>query len=311
MAWVKYGVAGAAPQGQACNITKPQAALRLNVISHFRPSAYFAAMTRYLLALLLLPLPVAAQPVTQADVLQAELRSGWRAADGSHVAALHLQLAPEWKTYWRAPGDAGIPPEFDWAGSENLGQITVHWPRPDVFDFQGMQTIGYKQDVVLPLTVTPLDPSRPVFLRTSVSMGVCKDICMPASLTLSADLADQGAPDALISAALADQPKVGLAAGLTAISCDLTPLKDGTRVTARLMLPAEIGAETVVMEPDAPVWVSDSMVSREGAVLTAIADMVPSPGTDFTLDPASLRLTVLAGDQAMEVTGCPLRQASR
>ena len=68
---------------------------------------------------------------------------GWQMQNGHHMAGLSLQLAPDWKTYWRAPGEAGIPPLFDWSGSTNVQSVRVHWPSPVVFHLNGMQTIGY------------------------------------------------------------------------------------------------------------------------------------------------------------------------
>lgn len=241
------------------------------------------------------------------DLIRAELLPGWREPDGRHFAALHLRLAPQWKTYWRAPGDAGIPPQFDWSGSENLGRVTVHWPRPTVFDFEGMTTIGYLQDVVLPVEVEPQDPSRPMHLQARVDLGICKDVCVPAEVSMEGALPAPGAADAAIAAALAARPLDSTTGGIEMADCSVAEISDGLQVTARLRLPPGPAAETVVMEPGAPVWVSDSTVSRDGNLLTAVADMVPGPGQSFTLDPAALRLTVLSGSHAVELIGCPLR----
>jgi DsbC/DsbD-like thiol-disulfide interchange protein len=73
-----------------------------------------------------LPLSTAstAQAESPADMVQIRILPGWSRDDGSHMAALHLILAPGWKTYWRAPGDAGIPPMMDLEGSDNLSDIT-------------------------------------------------------------------------------------------------------------------------------------------------------------------------------------------
>ena len=65
---------------------------------------------------------------------------GWRQPDGSRLAAVEIRLAPGWHTYWRVPGDAGIPPSFDWSGSSNLASVAYEWPRPEIFDSFGMRT---------------------------------------------------------------------------------------------------------------------------------------------------------------------------
>lgn len=248
-------------------------------------------------------------PPGPAEILRAELRPGWREADGRHFAALRLELAPHWKTYWRAPGDAGIPPEFDWSGSQNLAGLRIHWPSPEVFDFQGMQTIGYRHEVILPVEITPRDPAAPVTLNASVALGLCNDICMPATLALDLALPDRGAPDPLIAGALAAQPRPAVEAGLAGLRCRVDPIEDGLRITALFDMPQLAATEKVVFEPDHPVWVSDATVTRQGRALMAVADVVPPPGAPVFVDMARLRLTVLdaAGPaRAVEVTGCPV-----
>ncbi|WP_151717707.1 protein-disulfide reductase DsbD domain-containing protein [Gemmobacter serpentinus] len=247
-----------------------------------------------------------AQVLHQEDILRAELRPGWRMADGRQMAALHLQLAPDWKTYWRNPGDAGLPPEFDWSRSRNAASVKVHWPRPEVFDFQGMQTIGYRHEVVLPVEVTPLDPAAQVTLEADIALGVCNDICMPAHLALAAALPRAEAPDPAIAAALAAGPMDAASAGLSGLRCSITPISDGLRVSATMTLPAGPGPETVVMEPADPVWVSDAIIARVGDQLEASADLVPGPGKTYALRADALRLTVLGQGRAIEVIGCPV-----
>ena len=241
---------------------------------------------------------------TQDEVLQADLLPGWQMQNGHHMAGLRLQLAPDWKTYWRSPGDAGIPPLFNWSGSVNVKSVLVHWPSPVVFHTNGMQTIGYHDGVVLPLEVVPLDASKPIALRAGVDLGVCKDICMPAAVELTAVLAI-GGPDPAIKAALKAQPVGGKAAGLRAISCEVSPIADGLRLTAVLDLPQR-GAETVVFETaDAGVWVGEAQSARSGGRLTASADLVASSGEPFALDRSGVVVTVLGAGGSVEIAGCP------
>jgi len=248
---------------------------------------------------------------TQAEVLTADLMAGWRTGVGTHMAALHLALAPEWKTYWRRPGEAGIPPEFDWSGSQNVDAVRLYWPRPEVFTVNGMQSIGYHHELVLPIEITALDPALPIHLRARVALGVCRDICMPASLDLAADLpapASDGAasPDPVIRSALRAQPDSAKAAGLRTISCQVDPIADGLRLTATLQLPSTGGNETVVLEPgQAAIWVSDAQSDRAGGQLVASADLVADTGAAFALDRSAVTVTVLGRDRAVEITGCP------
>jgi len=262
-------------------------------------------MIRALLALLSLAAALPAQAMTQDDVLSAQLLSGWQTGSGTHMAALELALAPGWKTYWRAPGESGIPPSFDFSASTNLKSVRFHWPRPAVFDLNGMQTLGYHDHLVLPIEVTPLDASMPVTLRTTVDLGVCKDICLPASVTLDVDLSQQG-ETAAIKAALADVPMQATAAGVTGIGCTIDPIADGLRLTADIALPDQGGTEVVVFETaTSGVWVSQATSARNGANLVATSDLVPPQGAPFALDRSGVTVTVVAENSAVEIKGCP------
>src|SRR5262249_38948166 len=81
---------------------------------------------------------------------------------------IEIRLDPGWKTYWRYPGDSGVPPRFSFARSENLESVRVLWPAPKRFGEPGDTSIGYVGDVILPLRILPRDPSRPVLLRADV-----------------------------------------------------------------------------------------------------------------------------------------------
>lgn len=250
--------------------------------------------------------PAFAQSSQEAEHVRATLLSGWQTPDGTHMAGLELQLSPGWKTYWRAPGEAGIPPLFNWSGSQNVKSVRIHWPRPVVFQTNGLQSIGYHDGVVLPLDVTAIDPAQPVHLRASVDLGVCKDICLPASISLQADLVGPGAPDAAIKAALAAQPTDAGKANLAGISCQIDPISDGLKVTATLRLPKYGPSETVAFETGQPdIWVAQSRTRRTGDHLVSTTDFVPPSGAPFALDRSKIRLTVIAEDRAFEVLGCP------
>lgn len=102
-------------------------------------------------------------------------------------AGIEFRLAPGWHTYWRSPGDAGVAPRFDWRGSHNLARATLAWPAPRRFSQQGLDTIGYRGDVVLPVTVMPARPGRKLTLHLTLDYAACAAICVPhhAVLTLA------------------------------------------------------------------------------------------------------------------------------
>ncbi len=268
-------------------------------------AGYVGGMYRPL-ALLLVLTAVQAGATTQDDILSATLRSGWQMDSGAHMAALDLTLAPGWKTYWRSPGEAGIPPSFDWSGSSNVKAVRLHWPAPNVFDTNGMQTIGYHDRLLLPIEVTAMDPSLPVRLEVRVDLGVCDQVCLPANLTLGADLLPPGAPDAAITAALTQQATAAGDAGVSRVSCVVDPIDDGLRLTARLRMPDPGAPEMVAFETADPgVWVATSVTQREGGDLVSMTELVPPDGAPFMLDRSEVVITVLSQGQAVEIQGCP------
>lgn len=121
------------------------------------------------------------------------------AGDGTQVlAGIEIELTEGYKTYWRHAGDSGLPPEIDWIGSQNVADIALDFPAPGRFRDASGTFFGYKDSVVLPLTITPVDPAQPVTLSGSLSYGVCMDVCIPAfadfELTIPASQSGSHAP---------------------------------------------------------------------------------------------------------------------
>ena len=249
---------------------------------------------------------VSVQAQNLSDILSADLMPGWRTDAGTHMAAIRVKLSKGWKTYWRSPGDAGIPPEFSFSGSENVRSVRVHWPAPEVFNFNGMQTIGYHHEMILPVEIWPETAGQPVKLATAVEMGVCRDICVPASLQMAVALPAGGKADPSIRAALNAQPVSARQAGLRSHGCHVEPQGKGLKVSAVLEMPALGPRETVVLEArDPSIWVSETSVRREGGRLIAEAQMVASNRKPFALDRSGIVITVLGQGRAVEVEGCP------
>jgi len=109
----------------------------------------------------------------------------WRNGETGLYAGVDVAMPEGWKTYWRTPGDAGgVPPDFDWQGSDNLASATVLYPAPHRLHDKAGDVVGYKDGVLFPVLVKPKDASKPVTLHGKVSYGVCKDICIPAETDL-------------------------------------------------------------------------------------------------------------------------------
>src|SRR5579864_5160380 len=96
------------------------------------------------------------------------------------LGGIAVQLDPGWKTYWRTSGDSGVPPRFDFSKSDNVEAVTVLWPAPTKFDDGAAGiSLGYRNQVVLPLRIVPKSTDKPVTLRAAVNYAVCAKLCVP------------------------------------------------------------------------------------------------------------------------------------
>jgi DsbC/DsbD-like thiol-disulfide interchange protein len=145
---------------------------------------------------------------------QKDSHSAVRLLAGSRSGAVLLggiafQLQPGWHTYWRNPGDSGVPPRIDFGKSENIEAVTILWPAPTKFaDGSGGISLGYQKQVVLPLRIVAKNADKPVMLRADINYAVCEKLCIPVEA--SAELAFTSVAsteDSALSAALDTVPK--------------------------------------------------------------------------------------------------------
>lgn len=264
-----------------------------------RVAGYLAVTT----ACMVLAGAAAAQAIPE-DLYTAELLPGWNTPEGTRMAALHLTLKEGWKTYWRAPGEAGIPPIFDWSGSRNVASVTYHWPAPEVFELSGYTTFGFHGELVLPIEIRPQDPGQPILASAEVELGICEEICVPVAFRIAGELS-KGGPDKRIARALDAGPVPAKTAGLTGFQCAVEPIRDGLRLTATLTMPPLGGEEIAVLEAGAgDIWVSPAETRREGGRLVSVADLIPPNARPFALDRSSVVVTVLSPGRAVQQIGC-------
>lgn len=129
-------------------------------------------------------------PWTAGHGSKVRLLAGWEGEGAARrlVAGVEIALDTGWKTYWRSPGDSGIPPRFDFSGSTNLAAAEVAFPAPQRFPDALGETIGYKSTVTFPVAVTLQNAGRPIAFKVLVSYGICKDICVPGEAALTLDV---------------------------------------------------------------------------------------------------------------------------
>lgn len=265
-----------------------------------KPAALLAAV------LCLAPLAANAQFMGRSadDVVEVTFLEGWRISGDRHMAGIRIDLAPGWKTYWRAPGEGGVPTQLRLTEVEGITGLAIHWPSPEVFQSNGMRSIGYLGDVVLPVELV-LDGSGSYSLDGHLDFGVCQDICMPVSLSLSGTFTSDGTRDPLIGAALSDRPLSAAEAGAGAVRCTVEPISDGLRVQVSADLASTGYDETMVVEHSDPtIWVSDAATRRVGDQVFGTVDVVPQDHGPFALSRSDLRITVIGTRVAVDLGGC-------
>lgn len=133
-----------------------------------------------------IPALLLARPASAAPPYQ--VRLVWGGFDGSvYHGGLQVQMEPGWKTYWRVPGQGGIPPAIEAAGG-NIGSFAFDCPLPHRISGEEGESIGYKGEVVFPMTLVPADVKAPVSAQINAFIGICETVCIPVPLAERVDL---------------------------------------------------------------------------------------------------------------------------
>jgi thiol:disulfide interchange protein/DsbC/DsbD-like thiol-disulfide interchange protein len=160
---------------------------RANVGGAFAPRLFAA------LLLLAIPCPGRAQTYEGRELVQAKLLADVTAVvpGKPFTVGLLLRMVPNWHTYWKFPGDAGLPTEIKWKLPAGWIVGEIQWPIPLKLNEPGdIQIYGYHDEVLLLQEVTPpasLKDST-VQLAAEASWLVCEKICIPGSANLKLSL---------------------------------------------------------------------------------------------------------------------------
>ena len=219
-------------------------------------------------------------------------------------AGLHFKLEPGWKIYWRSPGDAGYPPQVDWSGSGNLAGVEMHWPVPHRFSLFGLETFGYGEEVVLPLTLRPARGGEAVSLRAQVSYLTCKEICIPRDATLALDIPagpGEAAPASyLIDSFRMQVPGLGTDPGMTIERAVLTGTNEApaVEVTARAEQP--FTAPDVLIEAPPGFGFGAPEIAFDAARTEARLRLAATATGGGVLEGKPLTLTLIDGKRGVE-----------
>ncbi len=247
----------------------------------------------------------AASPWAETDQSKIRLLAATTATGvgGTLRLGLEFQLAPGWKIYWRAPGDAGFPPRPDWDGSSNVVGVDMRWPAPLRFELFGLDTFGYGDQIVFPLDVRVARPGEKVTLAAKVDYLICEKICIPytaeLNLTLPAGAANPSPHTHLIDRFNARVPGDGGGAGLAIERASWTGGKDPAIVVASWAMTPFVAPDVYVEGPDG--WSFGRAEARfsDGGT-RAILRLPLRAGGKENLAGREVRLTLVDGDRSAE-----------
>jgi DsbC/DsbD-like thiol-disulfide interchange protein len=225
------------------------------------------------------------------------------------LGGIGFQLQPGWKTYWRTPGDSGVPPRIDFSKSQNVESVTILWPVPTKFaDGAGGTSFGYQKQVLLPLRIITKSPDKPVTLHASINYAVCEKLCIPVEA--EAELAFRSVAsteDNAIAAALDTVPKPAKIGDASPVAIREVRRED-KRVLVDVVAQDDKGSSgkevELFAEGPTPEWALPvpKLIKREaGGVQRFVFDLDGLP-PGASADGAVLKLTVAGSGGAYEVT---------
>jgi DsbC/DsbD-like thiol-disulfide interchange protein len=228
------------------------------------------------------------------------------AAGATLRGGIEIRLAPRWSTYWRYPGDAGVPPRFDFSGSQNIADVTVLWPAPKGLSEAESRSIGYVDDVIFPLRIAAREPGKPVVLVLKADYAVCGQLCIPATGTATLTLPVRTSThEAALVRSEARVPKpvaIGGGEGLaiTAVSRQLA--SGHPQVVVDVAAPPGANVELFAEGPN-PEWalpVPRAVPDPPRGLHRFAFDLEGLP-QGASPEGATIKLTAVCGDKAIEV----------
>jgi DsbC/DsbD-like thiol-disulfide interchange protein len=219
------------------------------------------------------------------------------------LGGIAFQLQSGWKTYWRSPGDSGVPPRFDFSKSDNVESVTILWPAPTAFpDGAGGISLGYKNQVVLPLRIVAKHADRPVTLRATIDYAVCETLCVPVTASPELSFASVASTqDGTLAAALDSVPVPATIGDPNPVSIRAVERNGDKEVLVDVVAPAD-SKVSLFAEGPTPDWAlpvpkqlpgSPPGIRRFSFLLEGLPPGAHASG-------AALKLTLVGPDKAYE-----------
>jgi DsbC/DsbD-like thiol-disulfide interchange protein len=221
-------------------------------------------------------------------------------------AGVEIRLAPGWKTYWRYPGDSGVPPHFDFAKSENLKSVQLAWPAPERFSDSEGSFIGYRDNVLFPLSIEPEDAAKPVVLRLTLDYAICEKVCIPVQAKGELTIKGGATKGSEIAKAEKTVPRAQLLGADAPLSVKAVHRDNGAkppRVLVDIVAPNASPVSVFAEGPSAD-WALPVPDKVDGAPagLQRFAFALDGLPPGASASGATLKVTAVAGTDAIETT---------
>jgi len=239
--------------------------------------------------------PLPASPAAQGFHSKVRLLSGGKQGE-TWLAGIEIALDQGFKTYWRNPGESGLPPSFDWSRSENVEHVEVRWPAPQRHEDSAGVAYVYSSKVVLPLMVKPAAAGNPVKLALTIDYGICKDICIPAHADLSLSLSQDGPDRAAIEQAMALVPQTQPLGSQGDLAVVAVQAQGGNKPALSIAVRAPAGTKPVLFAEAPENWYVTTSQADADNRFTVTVEEKPKDAAG----PVPLLLTLVAGDRAIE-----------
>ena len=230
---------------------------------------------------------------------------------------LNVDLAKDWKTYWRSPGEGGVAPTFEWSEqSYNIDAVDWSWPTPKRYPVLGVETVGYKDQIHFPIQLHLKDEEQASRLKGTLTLASCTTICVltdyeidlsfdPNLLAINEDVAFAYAQATSSVPILVDQNAIKVQKNNANIT-NIISSWDQFNQEVSVQLVHQIGWEApdLFIDSDDPalenVFFSKPIIAVLGKQVTATFN-ASSWGGEVDLSNADVNITVVDADIAVEV----------